>query len=92
MTYTRKADATGGSLTLQRMMRNALDAQGMTQIEAARRSGLSAQYIGDVLAGRRKLSARAAIALENVVNLSAWDMMAEQLFEELECARERVSP
>lgn len=70
-------------------VRDALQAQNMTQAECAKRTGLSPQYISDIVRGRRAVSTRAAFALERVLRLDARKLLHEQIEEQLYAARKR---
>lgn len=55
----------------------------ISQLEVAHKTGLSPQYICDVLNGRRRLSVKAAIKLGNFLELSPRDLLIKQLDDDL---------
>ena len=72
-------------------IRNALETQNMTQADLAKRSGLSAQYISDILRERRRISAEAADRFERVLGLDAIGLLVAQAETDLYWARRTMS-
>ena len=60
---------------------------GMSQTQLARDTGLSRTYINDILRGRTPVSARAALAFELLLGVSAHALLTEQNKDNLEKAR-----
>ena len=64
-----------------------LKCRGWSQLETARRLGISASYMSDLLRGRRRLTAKMAIRLEYVFGIPAMVLMHAQAEAQLAAAR-----
>lgn len=68
-------------------LRAELGERGMTQSELARRMGVSIQVVNYICRGRRKLSAKHAVALEAVLGSDARTWLTLQMLFDLDLAR-----
>lgn len=60
-----------------------LERRHMTQGELARRSGLSQQYVSEIISGRRRLSVRAARVIGAALGVSPRKLLIAQLDKDL---------
>lgn len=81
-------DATGAPPRI----RAAMTKQHMTQAELAKRLGISASYLSDILKERRALTARVALNIEMVLGLDAAKLLYVQAAKELERVRREQHP
>lgn len=69
-------------------IRVGLSARGLSQREFASALGVSEQYMSDIICGRRGISVKVALRLEEVTNLFAETWLNRQMRYDL--ARERA--
>ena len=73
------------------MLREAIELQGLGQAWLARRTGLSAKHINQVVTGKVPLSADVAVRIERFIpTLSAEDLMLEQARTQVREARVKL--
>lgn len=69
------------------ILRDALEARGFSQLEAAQLCGVSPQFLNDVVQGRRGISVRMAMRLEEHLGGNALDWLTRQMVHDLDRAR-----
>ena len=74
-------------------LRQAMGAHHITQTELAGKLGISAAYLSDILHGRRAISTRMALLLEDVVGESAeywWRLQCDHDLAQARALREEM--
>jgi addiction module HigA family antidote len=77
-------------MTIAQRIRAEAARHALTQAALAARLGISAQYVSDILSGRRSVSPFVAVRLERVLGMDAAAILQEQASEELEHARKEL--
>ena len=71
-------------------LRETLEAEGLTQAELARRTGLSRKTINGIVNGRESVTPDSAVRFEQVFNVPATFWMNLQVNHDLHLARQRL--
>lgn len=72
------------------LIRKALDAKGMTQVELAQQCQLTTKHVSQVVTGRALLSYQVAALIEREIGLDAGVLMAVEMGRQLAAARAAV--
>ena len=70
------------------LLSRVLAAMGMSQVELARRVGLTTKHVNQVIKGKAGISATSAVRLEQITSVPAEKWMTAQMLHDLAVARE----